>query len=163
MSNIIFLEVDREETYAWVTEISQRIRNIFRVVFKDGYENIFYKDVETGRWMEEDLGYTILAQEVGNQISHFMFSPIHVPKLLIWHTDIIQNKYFRFGFISHIHGEHTMYEIFNAEKKFLYTLAENNNDGDWQILSNRPSQITEKDRKFIEQVIQALPQYAENA
>jgi hypothetical protein len=163
MSNIIFLKIDGEETYAWVTEISQRIRNIFRIEFKNEYENIFYKDVETGRWIEEDLGYTALADEVGNQISNFVFNTIHVPKLLVWHTEIIEGKYFRFGFISHVHGEQILYEIYNAEKKYLYTLAENSAGNDWQVLSNRPSLITEKEKKFIEQIIQVLPQYAEQA
>ena len=162
MSNLIFLNIDGEYGYAWVTEIAQRIRNIFRVRFKNEYENVFYKDVETGNWMEEDLGYTELAREVGNQISNFMHSPIHVPKLLVWHNERIDDKFFRFGFISHKNGNHRLYEIYNSHKKFLYTLAVHNETDDWQLLSNRPHSITVKDKLFMEHVIEVLPKYAEN-
>ena len=71
MSNIIYLHVDGVETFAWVTEISHRNHNMFKVSFKNEYENIFYTDVETGRWMEEDLGFTRLAEDVGKQIKTF--------------------------------------------------------------------------------------------
>jgi hypothetical protein len=162
MSNIIYLEIDGTESFAWVTEVAHRHHNMFKVLFKNEYENIFYTDVETGKWMEEDLGFTKLAEEVGNQIKNFMRNPIHVPKLLTWHTQYINSRLFCFGFISLMKGNHKLYEIYNANKKYMYTLVDMDND-EWQILGNTSSAISSIDPIFVEQVIQVLPLYSANA
>lgn len=160
MSNIIYLTVDGVETFAWVTEISHRNHQMFKVSFKNEYENIFYTDVETGRWIEEDLGFTALAQDVGKQITTFLRNPIHVPKLLIWHTQYnMENNLISFGFFSFMKGKHKLYEIYNSNRKYMYTLVDMDND-EWQILGNSTSIISQIDPVFVEQVIQILPLYS---
>ncbi|MEO5983964.1 MAG: hypothetical protein ABIP80_00575 [Ferruginibacter sp.] len=160
MSNIIYLQLDNEETFAWVTEISHRNHQMFKVSFKNDYENIFYTDVETGKWVEEDLGFTSLAYEVGKQIKIFLKNPIHVPKLLIWHTQhTADDKHISFGFFNFLKGKHKLYEIYNANKKYMYTLVDMDND-EWQILGNSSSIISQIDPLFVEQVIQILPFYS---
>ncbi len=160
MSNIIYLHLDGVETFAWVTEISHRHHHMFKVSFKNEYENIFYTDVETGEWLEEDLGFTALAKEVGKQVHSFIKNPIHVPKLLIWHTQhTAEDKLISFGFFGFMKGKHKLYEIYNVNKKYMYTLVDMDND-EWQILGNSSSIISQIDPLFVEQVIQILPLYS---
>ena len=159
MSNIIYLQMDDEEVFAWVTELSHRHHSVFKVSFKNEYENIFYKDVENGFWIEEDLGYTELAQNVGSQIWNFINHPIHVPKLLVWHKEYHDSKKFCFGFTSHTKDDLRLYEIYNCQKKYLYTLAETI-EGEWQILGNQSSLLGNIDPAFVLQVIDILPYYS---
>lgn len=162
MNNIIYLQSEGEETFAWVTEIVHRHHNMYKVSFKDGYENIFYTDVETGMWIEEDLGFTELAVEVGFQIKSFMRNPIHVPKLLIWHRQLIDEKPICFGFFSFMNGNQKFYQIYNSNKKYMYTLVDMDND-EWQILGSSASVATRIDTGFVHKVIQILPLYTTNA
>ena len=68
MSNsIICYQLDGTVSPARVYEIVHRHHNMYKVSFESGYENIFYTDVETGKWIEEDLGFTSLANKVGQQ------------------------------------------------------------------------------------------------
>lgn len=161
MSNIIYLNVEGVETFAWVTKIKCRLHNMFRVAFKNEYENVFFTDVETGDWIEEDLGFTELASEVGKQIIEFSKRIVHVPKLLIWHTHENDDRVISFGFYSYLKGEQKMYEIYGSNRKFMYTLVDMNND-EWQILGNSPSIINQIDPLFIEQVINILNLYTED-
>ena len=160
MSNIIYLAVDEAETFAWVTEISHRNHQMYKVCFKNQYENIFYTDVETGRWIEEDLGFTSLADQIGKQIRTFQRNIIHVPKMLTWHNQYnAEDKLISFGFYSFLKGPHKLYEIYNSNKKYMYTLVDMDND-EWQILGNSSSFICQIDPLFVEQIIQILPLYS---
>jgi hypothetical protein len=162
MSNIIYLEIDGTETLAWVSEIVHRHHTMYKVSFKNGYENIFYTDVETGKWIEEDLGFTILAHEVGKQIKSFMKNPIHVPKLLTWHKQYINDKLVCFGFFNFMNGNQKFYQIYNANKKYMYTLVDMDNN-EWQILGNSSIIGNHIDSAFVRQVIEILPLYTANA
>lgn len=162
MSKIIYLKVDGIESFAWVTEIVHRHHNMYKVSFQDGYENIFYTDVETGKWIEEDLGFTSLATEVGSQIRTFMRNPIHVPKILTWHKQTVDNKLVCFGFFNFLNGSQKFYQIYNANKKYMYTLVDMENE-EWQILGNSSTISDHIDAAFVHQVIQILPLYTANA
>ena len=162
MSNIIYLKIEDVECLAWVTEIVHRHHNMYKVSFKNGYENIFYTDVETGKWIEEDLGFTLLAQEVGSQIKGFMRNPIHVPKLLTWHKQYIDNKLIIFGFFNFMNGNQKFYQIYNSNKKYMYTLVDMDND-EWQILGNSSGPGDHVDSDFVRKVIEILPLYTANA
>ena len=159
---MISLQVDGTESFARVSEIVHRHQSMFKVSFKDGYENIFYTDVETGKWVEEDLGFTDLAREVGCQIRIFMRNPIHVPKLLTWHKQFIDDRLVNFGFFNFMNGSQKFYQIYNANKKYMYTLVDMDND-EWQILGNSLSLNKHIDTSFVHQVIQILPLYTVNA
>lgn len=158
MNNIIYLQTDGDESFAWVSEIIHRHHNMYKVSFKSGYENIFYTDVETGKWIEEDLGFTDLAYEVGDQIKSFIRNPIHVPKLLIWHKQYVKDKLLCFGFFNFMNGNQKFYQIYNANKKYMYTLVDMNND-EWQILGHSSIHGSKVDPFFVRQVIEVLPLY----
>ncbi|MBS1742660.1 MAG: hypothetical protein JST81_06440 [Bacteroidetes bacterium] len=158
MDNIIYLTLEGTESFAWVTEIPNRQHNMFRVSFKNGYENIFFTDVETGKWVEEDLGFTELALEIGEQLKEHARNPIHVPKLLTWHRQTINDRLLHFGFFNFMKDKYKMYEIYNANKKYMYTLVDMDNE-EWQILGNTADAIGNIDPVFVENVIQILPLY----
>ena len=162
MSNIIYLDIDGTESFAWVSEIVHRHHNMYKVSFKNGYENIFYTDVETGKWIEEDLGFTDLAWEVGKQIRSFMRNPIHVPKLLTWHKQFVDEKLVCFGFFNFWNGNQKFYQIYNANRKYMYTLVDMEND-EWQILGNSEAINNYIDTSFVQHVIQILPLYTAKA
>ena len=162
MSNIIYLQIDGTEKLAWASEIVHRHHSMYKVSFKDGYENIFYTDVETGKWIEEDLGFTDLAREFGNQIRTFMRNPIHVPKLLTWHKQFIGDRLISFGFFNFMNGSQKFYQIYGFNKKYMYTLVDMDND-EWQILGNFPPVNKHINTSFVHKVIQILPLYTVNA
>lgn len=161
MENIIYLNVDGNETFGRVSKVMNKMHNMFKIVFKDGYENIFYTDVETGRWIEEDLGFTDLAMKVGRQIKEFIKSPVHVPKLLVWHKESLMNHSFHFGFFCFSKGRFKMYEIYNMNRKYMYTIVDMQND-EWQLLGNVTASTNKIDPSFIDHIIQVLPLYSEN-
>lgn len=133
---------------------------MFKVSFKNEYENIFFTDVETGEWIEEDLGPTELAREVGKQISSLQ-QHVHVPKNLIWHKEDYDSKTICFGFNTAMKGNNRMYEIYGANKKYMYTLVDLSND-EWQILGNSASLMSNIDPAFVEHVINILHLYTED-
>ncbi|MBC7535580.1 MAG: hypothetical protein H7258_07810 [Ferruginibacter sp.] len=162
MNNIIYLVVEGEESFAWITEVSNRNHNMFKVIFRNGYENIFFTDVETGKWVEEDMGFTQLARDIGGQIKNFVRNPIHVPKLLTWHKQANDNDVLYFGFFNFMKDKYKMYEIYNSSRRYMYTLVEMDNE-EWQIMGNNTASLKNVDPLFIEQVIQILPLYWLNA
>lgn len=162
MSTMINLLIDGVESSASVTEIVHRHHNMYKVVFKNSYENIFYTDVETGQWIEEDLGFTELAAEVGKQIKDFMKNPIHVPKLLTWHRQLVNDKLVCFGFFNFMNGNQKFYQIYNSNKKYMYTLVDMENN-EWQILGNNSITGSHIDTGFARQIIEILPLYIANA
>lgn len=161
MHNMINLTYDGADLSAWVFELPNKHHHLFKVCFSDGYENIFYTDVETGRWMEEDLGFTQLAEIVGVSMRPLIKLPVHVPKLLIWHCQYYNNKLLNFGFFGYTNGRYRLYEIYNTNKRYLYTLMDMEND-EWQILGNSTTAINKIDPIFLDQIIKILPLYSED-
>lgn len=128
---------------------------IFNVRFKNGYENIFYADVENGQWIEEDLGYTLLAAKVGEQIIQRLNYPVHVPKILTWQQiePGISDK--KFGYYQFRQGRDTLLEIYDQNKKYLYTLAEADAD-EWQILLGNFNALKGINLQFLERITASL-------
>lgn len=162
MTNKITLQYYGQELTGMATEIQNRHHNMFKVVFDNDYENIFFTDVETGQWLEEDLGFTELAREVGKQAKLISGNLFHVPRMLTWHRQLVNDELISFGFFNYMKDKYKMYEIYHVNKKYLYTLVEMDND-EWQILGNNMQVLGNIDRNFVEQVIQILPLYWANS
>ena len=162
MEHIVYLQIENDIRSARATAVEHAHHRLYHVVFEDGYENMFFTDVENGEWIEEDLGFTALAYEVGKQIKSFMRNPIHVPKLLTWHKQYIKDKLVCFGFFNFMNGNQKFYQIYNANKKYMYTLVDMDND-EWQILGNSSILGSNIDSTFVRQVIDILPLYTANA
>lgn len=159
MNLILELEVEGGIIHVTVEEVSHRHHNMLRASFKNGYENIFYTDVETGEWIEEDLGFTQLASALGKKIKKHLRSPYHVPKLLTWHNQLINGHCFKFGFFPFLNGNQKLYQIYNANRKFLYTLTEMENE-EWQILGNMNNRYAPIDIFYLKKIIKTLPLYS---
>ena len=159
MNSIIHLDSDGEEVAALVTEIPHKQHAMFKVILESGYSNIFYTDVETSNWVEEDLGYTELAEKVGDGIFRGMHRTIHVPKMLNWHTSGNNSKSVTFGFFNFMHGNQKMFEIYHANRKFLFTLQQHTED-EWQVLGSDYINVNSIDPIFVEGIIKVLPLYA---
>ena len=159
MSNSISINIQGQPSTVFFEEIYNRHHCMYKMQFDNGYENIFYTDVETGKWIEEDLGFTGLAQQIGMQIKKFNRTLIHVPKTLTWHKQYMDDGLVSFGFVSLYRGNHKMYEIYNGNKKYLYTLVEMENE-EWQIMGNANMNLNNIDAVFIQHVIQILPLYS---
>ena len=158
MNQSIHLIHDGVETSAEITEIRHRKHRMFRVHFENGYENIFFTDVETGEWIEEDFGATELAIEVGKQLQTFIQHPIHVPKLLTWHKQLIGDHLTSFGFYCFLKNKYRMYEIYSQSKKYLCTLVEMDNE-EWHVLGGNQARLNHIDSSFLNQVTHILPSY----
>ena len=159
MNLILQLEVEGDTIQVAVEEIPHRHHNMIRASFKNGYENIFFTDAETGEWIEEDLGFTELAAALGKMINKHLRSPYHVPKLLTWHNQFINGRYFKFGFFPFLYGNQKLFQIYNANRKYLYTLSEMDNE-EWQILGNANNLYAHIDIFFLQKIIKTLPLYS---
>lgn len=153
--------IQQEPLKAVITPEANRIQQLFRVSFSNGYENIFFKDVESGRWVEEDLGFTELAAQVGKAALPFSRQPIHVHKMLVWHHEEYMGHFVHFGFYGYTQGSNRLYEVYHHNKKYLYTLVLNEN-GAWQVMDARSTKIPFLDQAFLDAVVHILPLYEED-
>lgn len=158
MNSIIHLKQDEEEVTAFINEIPHRSHTMYKVIFESGYENIFFTDVETGKWIEEDLGFTPLAKQFGEEVRKITPLAFHVPKILTWHKQYAEGKMLLFGFISFKKDANKMYEIYNGNKKYMYTLANMEND-EWQILGKPEELLQHTDPILLRHIIRVLPFY----
>ena len=161
MNTMIHLQFEERMVAALVSQIANRNHSMYKLIFESGYENIFFIDVETGNWIEEDLGFTLLAQEVGKEIKKLSDPLFRVPKILTWHKQYSDGKLIQFGFYNFMKDAHKMYEIYNSNKKYMYTLADMNND-EWQILGSRNQMPQYTDPFLIQHIIKILPFYYTN-
>jgi len=159
MNEILHMPIDGCYSAILVTEIPHKHHVMFKATLESGYSNIFYNDVETGLWIEEDLGFTELAHNIGEEVKKMKLKPIHIPKLLTWHKLELNNKTVRFGFFSFMNGDHKMFEIYDSSKKYMYTLVEMP-DEDWQIMGHDNVRVDTLDSNFIHKVTKVLPLYA---
>ena len=131
MENIIFLRVDEEVCMASFTILDHPIHLMAQVSFEDGYENIFYTDVETGKWIEQDVGFTALAEETGKKLAPFFNLDFFEFKPLTWMD--FEDKGYCFAYHKYTSGEYDVYEIYHANRRHMFT-AVKSNEGLWQIV-----------------------------
>jgi hypothetical protein len=159
MNEILHIPVDGQYAAILVTDIPHKHHLMFKAILESGYSNIFYTDVETGLWIEEDLGFTDLAQQIGQEVKKMKLKPIHVPKLLTWHKLVVNHRIVSFGFFSFLNGDNKMFEIYDSKKKYLYTLVEMGRD-EWHIMSHDNVRVDTLDSNFIHEVTKVLPLYS---
>jgi hypothetical protein len=131
MDHIFFLKVENDIYSAQVTKIDHPYQQMYHVLFEDGYENIFFTDVETGNWIEEDLGETGLAGNFGMKV-YLLNNVSGMPrKTLSWCRASLPDKIISFGFYSYPEGGETVFEVYADNHKFLYTLK--NSKRKWKV------------------------------
>ena len=130
MEHIVYLQVENDIRSARVTSVEHAHHRLYHVVFEDGYENMFFTDVETGEWIEEDLGKTALAVNFGAKLLqlHGAAIPRRPNKPLLWCRTVIAGMTVNFGFRNYMENTHTIFEVYSGNHKFLCNLVKNKKD-----------------------------------
>lgn len=116
-------------------KIADTRHSMFFVQFEDGYENVFFTDIETGEWMEQDLGPTHLAASLGELIStHYQNTFPNYSTQLTWFEPAGRLR-FRFGYVKRNNGNKVIYDIYHSNKRFMFTLIKDEEEG-WEIPFN---------------------------
>ncbi|WP_153800953.1 hypothetical protein [Foetidibacter luteolus] len=131
MDNIIYVNVDEDIRVANFTIIDHPFHLMALVKFEDGYANVFFTDVESGKWVEQDMGFTRLAEETGNQLTnHFKYGfTEYKPLQWLYKPD---GKYC-FAFHKYISGDYEVYEIYHSNRRHMFT-AIRSSAGLWQVI-----------------------------
>lgn len=137
MDHLFFLKVENDICSAKVTKIDHPYHQMYHVLFEDGYENIFFTDVETGNWREEDLGETPLATSFGMKLYLLNGTSGVARKTLSWCRASLADEIISFGFHASNadDGDGTVFEVYGSNHKFLYTFR--NNGRRWKVYGPR--------------------------
>lgn len=139
MEHILYLKIENDIQTARVIPVAHPHHRMYHVIFEDGYENMFFTDVETGAWMEEDLGETELAQLIGAKINKLDSLAFTSRKSLAWCRASIAEMVINFGFCSYGKDDITVFEVYRDNHKFLCNLVKTKK-GKWTIYgSQRPA------------------------
>jgi hypothetical protein len=132
MEHAVKLTVDGENQLVTLNEIVHPVHCMFHVLFEDGYENIFFTDIEHNKWVEQDIGFSARAQLVGKKIANlYYFNWVNKP--VDWYCKNDEyGKMFHFGYSRDTSGGYLVYEIFAANRRYMFTLVRLQNHV-WQL------------------------------
>jgi hypothetical protein len=150
MEHAVKLNVDGESQQVKLKEIVHPIHSMFLVSFEDGYENIFFVDVESGKWVEQDMGFTNLATLIGKKINHFYHLDT-MKKTVTWcqERDDFDNL-IEFGYHQDTSGGYLVYEIFAPNRRYMFTLVRLHNHV-WQLFKI-PGSGWDYDQNYVQKV-----------
>ena len=132
MEHILYLKIENNIHPARVIPVTHPHHRLYHVIFEDGYENMFFTDVETGNWIEEDLGETVLARMIGAKINKLDKLSFTSRKSLAWCRASIADMVINFGFCSYSRDGITVFEIYRENHKFLCNLVKTKK-GKWTM------------------------------
>ena len=104
------------------SEIYHPLHLMIHARFEDGYENIFFTDVETGKWSEQDLGFTELAELVGEVFKSQFKGKKLVYRKLKWHFSIQDKKPIHFAFSHYKFFDLSVFEIYSTSRRYLFAM-----------------------------------------
>ena len=157
MNSTIYLEYENQTCRVIVEEICHPIHHMVHVTFEDGYENIFFSDIETGEWIEQDMGYTSLARSVGKLIEQGNTENIYPRQELTWYHENSGLKPIEFGFIKYESAGHLFYEVFAGNKRYMFTLFKNKQL--WKVFSHTNLHSWNFDSEYFQEVPFILDTY----
>jgi hypothetical protein len=134
MNNTAYLEFENQTSKVLIEEIYHPIHHMVHVILEDGYENIFFTDIETGEWIEQDLGITSLSQAVGILVGSKEKETARSTVQLTWYHENNGYKPIRFGYIKYQSGGNTFYAVFAANKRYMFTLFKKKQL--WKVMSH---------------------------
>ena len=140
MEHVVYLTIENDVCSATATVIEHPHHYLYHVVFEDGYENMFFTSVETGVWIEEDLGETDLAAAVGSKLMQVLEPESRPLKPLSWCRATIADMAINFGFYTYVENTHTVFEVYTDNQKFLCNLVKNNK-GCWVMYGSRRREL----------------------
>ena len=126
---------DFEERYEWagVSQLFSPVHNMFSVTFRDGYSNVFFTDVETGKWIEQGLGYTELAEKIGERLDELFPTEDKTTRKLEWVCEERGNHLFNFGYCHYVLNTFEVFEIYTSDRRYLCNLLLMNTNS-WLVL-----------------------------
>ncbi len=130
-----YIDFDNKPCHVLVDRIANPVhRSMYYLRFENGYENVFFTDSETGEWIEQDLGYTLLAKTFGTLVDgNKAVACDTLKKRITW---FIENQELKviFGFNKKVCGKTLVYDIFGSNRRYMFTLIRNIER--WQVLNN---------------------------
>jgi hypothetical protein len=157
MNSTAYLEFENHTSKILVEEIYHPIHQMVHVIFEDGYENIFFADIETGGWIEQELGATSLAQAVGILVKGKQKEMTRSTMQLSWYHENDGCKPLHFGYIKYQSTGNTFYAIFAANKRYMFTLFRKNEL--WKVMSHTNLHSWNFDLDYFQEVPFILDMY----
>ena len=122
MEHAIKLNVDGQTQSVTLSEMVHPIHCMFHAAFEDGYENIFFADVESGEWVEQDVGFTSLAAMIGDRIEHLYYFDWG-KKDITWFEEEDHGSHIYFGYHADNTAGYRVYEMFAPNRRYMFTLV----------------------------------------
>jgi hypothetical protein len=139
-----------------LTEIIHPIHTMYLAEFDDEYENIFYSDPCTGKWIEQDLGFTPLAAMISQHLERMSVPVRKSPKNIIWHHQYNHGQWLHFGYYPFCNDGNISYEIYASNHRFMFHLMKTPG-GDWQVLQDTGSGWNFND-SYAEHILRVIEQ-----
>lgn len=150
MEHTIRLNVDSKIQSVLLSEMVHPIHCMFHALFEDGYENIFFADVESGEWVEQDMGFTNLAAMIGKKIENLYYFDWEKKEITWFEEEEEQGRHLHFGYhVDHSAG-YRVYEIFAPNRRYMFTLVKLQSHV-WQLFKI-PGSGWEYDEVYVQQV-----------
>ncbi len=148
----IYLEVEDEILSARITELFNPVQIMVDVEFNNGYSNIFFVDLETGNWVEQDMGFTKLAKIVGNELKFIIESSSFAKCRMKWKKTLFDDEMYHFGYYKYPQADGTYaYEIFANNKRYMFSLVKKKRSV-WQIFKLQGGEGWAYNQKYEEMV-----------
>lgn len=112
---------------AYVRTIEHPKQDMVFVLFDSGYENIFFRDVESGCWVEQDLGCTELACLVGESRMNWLNTPEKQLELQWLHIQTFEHS-FGFGFFKYATRDGYAFDIYYSNRRFMFTVSKSEDE-----------------------------------
>lgn len=156
MNRTIYLDYEDIACRVILDEINHPIHKMFHATFENGYENIFFTDVTSGEWVEQDLGKTSLARLIG-EIAVCETEPDFPKQEITWYRDNSGERPFQFGYIKYKNSGFTFYEIFGVNHRYMFTLFKNKQA--WKVFSHTRQLAWAFDKDYFQDVPFVLDNY----
>ncbi len=119
----MYIYYNGSNTRVEISEIYHPVHLMFHAKFGDGYENIFFTDVESGRWIEQDLGFTELAGSIGEKYKSRSKGKKSVSRKLKWHFSSEGGKTVHFAYNNYSLFDLRVFEIFSPNRRYLFAMV----------------------------------------
>jgi len=161
MSYYLHFYLDGVNYSVTLTQITHPMHSMYLAEFDDEYENIFYSDPRTGKWIEQDMGFTALAEMVGSRLEKLGAVPKTLPKNIVWHHQYNKDKWLHFGYSPSLSNGYLTYEIYASNHRFMFSLVKMPGD-DWQI-RQIPGSGWQFDELYAVRILQVIEQLYQNS
>lgn len=127
----IYVTIDNSNFQLEVSEMEHPVQSMFHVAFDNGYENIFYKSVDKGDWIEQDIGQTITAKCIGSIIEQ-NYTVEYCNKPLNYIEARTPYGNLNFYYFKYHSSGFKLFEIYALNKRYVFSVVLFN-DYSWEL------------------------------